>query len=485
MQLLTKSKYLYGLQCPGYLWTLFNKPDNIPEVTEQDEARMEQGTQIGELAQSLFPEGIKVPSEPFKENLEKTESLLKEKKPLFEAGFIHNNCFSRADILVPVGNEWDIVEVKSGGSIKEINLHDVSFQKYCYEGKGLKIRNCYLMHLNTKYVKNGEIKPEELFVKEDITEEVNNLMKDIQSNINHMFDIINSNSCPKVQNGECCKLPSESLLGTCWDFLPEDNVFTLYNSNKKSLGLYDQGILSIKDIPDSFKLNAKQLIQKECERNGKDHIDKKGIKEFLDKLTYPLYYLDFETFNTALPMFDNTRPYQQIPFQFSLHIVNENNKIEHHSFLFDGQYDPREEFFLELKRLLGDKGSIIVYNQPFEKMILRELSLIFVKEKKWFENLNNRILDLLIPFRNFSYYNPKQYGSNSIKKVLPVLTGNSYSDMDIGDGGTASFKFMNITFDNVSEEERAKIREDLEKYCCLDTEGMIWIVEKLREMVGF
>ena len=196
-------------------------------------------------------------------------------------------------------------------------------------------------------------------------------------------------------------------------------------------------------------------------------------------------YLDFETFSGAIPLFDGTRPYQQIPFQFSLHVVDKDNATaRHYSFLADGTGDPRSEFISSLKRVLGASGSIVVYNQIFEKGVLRSLATMFPEYKDWVEKMNDRIIDLLAPFRSFHYYDARQKGSASIKRVLPVLTGTSYDHLDISDGMNASLAFLDIISNSDSEEGRIKIREDLEKYCALDTEGMIWIVDKLKELTN-
>ncbi len=483
-KILTKSKYLAGLQCPRYLYALIHEKEKIPEPDDSAKFILDQGTEVGELATKLFPDGIDLSKEDFNENLKKSKEFLKEKRPLFEAGFLYNNCFSRADILVPVGDEWDIIEVKSGTQVKEENVHDVSFQKYCYEGEGLKIRKCFLLHLNKDYVKEGEINTNKLFKKDDITSEVNTLMKDIKRRIDILFEVINSNFCPEVQIGPKCKSPYTCPLSECWDFLPENHVFHLYRGGKKSLQLFEEGIHAIGDIPDNFKLNGKQGIQKKCEKNNEIYINKENIKKFMNDLTYPLYYLDFETFSTAVPMFNGLRPYSQIPFQFSLHVVkSEGEKLDHYEFLYSGNEDPRKEFVEELKKVLGEEGSIIVYNQSFEISRLKELAEQFPEYKDWVESVVGRIVDLLIPFRNFDYYNPIQKGSASIKKVLPAVTGKSYDGMEIADGGSASVGFFNANYKNSSATEKDKTRKDLLKYCELDTLAEVMIVDKLKEIV--
>jgi hypothetical protein len=182
-------------------------------------------------------------------------------------------------------------------------------------------------------------------------------------------------------------------------------------------------------------------------------------------------------------MFDDIRPYQQVPFQFSVHIVKEKEaKPEHVMFLADGKDDSRKEFAKKLKDALGKDGSIVVYNQSFEKRILNELAVSFPKYESWVESTCDRIIDLLVPFRSFYYYNPKQQGSASIKAVLPAVTGKSYEGMEIADGGTASIAFIKSTYEEINQNEKDRLRNALEKYCSLDTEGMIWIIEELEKL---
>jgi len=479
MSLLTKSKYLIGLQCPKHLWLVFHDPKKISEASISDKFKFKQGDEVGELAKQLFPEGIDLPVDDFIKNLEESEKALKEKKPLFEAGFEFENCFSRADILVPVGNEWDIIEVKSGTKVKDVNVHDVSFQKYVYENKGMKIRKCFLLHLNNEYVRKGDVDINKLFVKEDISSEVEEHIQDIKERIEELFSVINSKEMPKTPLGKQCKDPYQCPVCHCWEHLPENHVFKLYRGGKLSYELYEGGIETIGDIPEDIKLSDKQGIQRDCEVEGKIHVHKEKIKHFLKTLNYPHYYLDFETFSTAVPKFDGTKPYSQVCFQFSLHVVKkECDEPEHFEFLYDSSEDHREEFTLALKKVLGDKGSVIVYNQSFEINRLKELGEQFPEHKDWVDGVLTRIVDLLIPFRNFSYYNPKQQGSASIKKVLPALVGKSYAGMDIADGGTASVEFFNMAYENGRD-----VRESLLKYCELDTLAEVWIVEKLKEII--
>ena len=247
--------------------------------------------------------------------------------------------------------------------------------------------------------------------------------------------------------------------------------------------LWEQGILSIKDIPDDIPLSRQQQIQKECVMTGNVHVEKEEIRQFLNKLEYPLYYLDFETVGPAIPVYDGTRPYQDMPFQFSLHVVEtDGSEPVHHSFLAEGIEDPRPQILRELQRLLGSEGSIIAYNSGFEEGVLNELVEAFPEYMSWLGGILTRVVDLLFPFTNFHYYSASQKDTASLKKVLPAVTGRGYEEMGIGAGMDASIAYGRIMYGNATEDEIAKVRADLLKYCKLDTEGMIWVVDKLKEL---
>jgi hypothetical protein len=480
-RLLSKSKYMNGMQCLKYLWLVCNDPSKIPEVDASTQHIFDQGHLVGELAKQLYPEGINIPHDNFILNLNRAKESLKERKPLFEAGFMVNGIFARMDILNPAGTDaWDIIEVKSSTSIKDENIQDITFQKYCLEKSGLKINKCFLAFINNQYVKNGNIDPACFFTIQEITDEVLVASEGIQDRIQSMVEAIALRECPEMPVGSFCSSPYDCPVTICWKELPENNIFSLYQGGKKCFDLFYAGIRHLCEIPDDYKLNASQKIQKSCDISGKPHINKAAIKDFLTTIKSPIHYLDFETINPAVPLFDGTRPYQKIPFQFSLHIVGENGGIKHYGYLAEGTSDPRPAFLTELKNHIGPTGSIVTYNQSFEEGILRDLASAFPEYNDWVSQVCDRMVDLLEPFRNFYYYNPGQNGSASIKSVLPAITGKGYDILPIADGDSASRAFLNVTYTDVSEEECSQVRGDLEKYCGLDTKGMVWIVEKLQ-----
>ena len=435
-----------------------------------------------------------IPTQDFDENLKRTKKLLQERKPLFEAGFNFETedgqIFARIDILRPVGKDkWDIIEVKSGTKIKDINIHDVSFQKYVCEKGGIKVNKCILCHINSDYVLHGKINPNELFILEEVDDQVSDLYGGVGDKIKELFEVVKLSECPRITCKDILNTEySNVAIDDFYDSLPEENVFQLYRIfTKKALELYEQGIIQIKDIPSAYKLNDKQKIQKACSEKGCTHVDKAEISKFIKRLVYPLYYLDFETYNTVLPIFEGTKPYQQIPFQFSLHIVESPGaKPKHISFLADGKEDPRPKFIQTLKDNLGETGSIVVYNEGFEKRILRECCEALPEFESWCGGILNRVIDLLTPFREFHFYHPKQSGSASIKKVLPIFSQDvNYHDLIIQNGEDASLSYLRSHVGGeVSPEEKKKIREALEKYCELDTYAEIVLVDELEKMCG-
>ena len=482
-RLLSKSKYMNGLQCPKLLWLIYNDKEKVPGPNEATQAVFDQGHQVGELAKRLFPGGIDVPCEDFKDNLKQTPKYMAERKPVFESGFMVEGIFCRPDILKPVeSGKWDMVEVKSSTKVKPENIQDVAFQRHVCRKAGLDINKCYLAHINNQYVRDGEYDPQQLFTIEDITDEVEEAARGIDERIERMFEIIASPKCPDMPVGCHCKEPYECAVQVCWDELPKHNIFNLYYGGKKCFEMFNQGIFFVKDIPANHKLNNKQKIQQWCEINGKPHIDGESIRHFMQDVQYPVHYLDFETINPGLPLYDGTKPYQRIPFQFSMHMDNGKGELEQHAFLAEGQADPRLEFLNRLKKSIEPSGSIMVYNQAFEESVLKELAEAFPEYNEWVDSVRVRLVDLLKPFQNFHYYHPDQSGSASIKHVMPAMTGEGYEGLGIAEGGAASRAFLDATFGNLPEDQCKQIRTDLEKYCGRDTEGMAWILEKLKKV---
>jgi hypothetical protein len=484
---ISKSTFLSGLQCGKLIWYRYNAKDQIPAPDEAQQAIFDQGHEVGELAKSLFPDGIEIGEgiTDLEETLRLTKEAVKLRKPLFEAAFAANGGYFRVDILNPVSEDrWDIIEVKSTTSLKDVHLNDLAFQAWVLTHAGFKIRRTILMHINPDFVRQGTVDPARFFVPEDVTNPVSSLSQGVEDELSGMFKIIRQKEHPNIQIGPHCDDPYTCPLHEhCWSFLPAANVFTLYRGGKKSLTLFEQGIYDLAEIPEDFQLTDNQEIQRTAQLTGKAHIDRPALAAFLKQFEYPVSFLDFETFGTAIPLVNQSRPYQQIPFQFSLHVLrSENAGLEHHQFLAEGARDPRPEFIRQLKTVLPENGSVITYNASFETSRLEEMAELLPEFEPWVKQIKSRVVDLLLPFRGFRYYHPDQHGSASIKAVLPVLVGRDYQNLTIQEGGTASREYLRVTFTDVSAAERNRVRSALEAYCGQDTMGMVWIMENLKKL---
>ena len=487
---LSKSTFLMGRQCSKLLWFRYNAKDQIPAPDEATQAVFDQGNEVGALAHQLFPGGIEIDTAPgdFDGAIRRTNEALKLRRPIYEATFAHGGGYARVDILVPVaGHAWDLVEVKSTTSLKEdVHLPDIAFQAYVLTGAGIKLRKCFLAHINGEFVRRGEINPQKFFTLEDVTKPVSAMTRDIEEQIEAMQRVIRAKAHPEIQIGPHCSNPySCPLQNRCWSFLPEASVFTLYRGGAKGFALLQQGIQKLADIPADVTLSDNQSIQRAALLAGQPHIDRPALAAFLGQIEHPVSYLDFETIGTAIPLFDGVRPYQQIPFQYSLHIRRRANaKPEHRSFLAEGTADPRPEFMRQLRADLPDTGSVVAYNASFEISRLKECCELLPKFKPWLRKVTPRVVDLLLPFRGFRYHHPDQNGSNSMKAVLPALTGQGYEKLAIQEGGAASREFLRVTFGDVTAAERRRVRQALEEYCALDTLGMVQIVDRLKRLTA-
>jgi len=475
---ISKTSFLAGCQCSKLLWKKINQPEDFPEVDEAKQAIFDQGHRVGDLAKSLYPGGIEVGEGVVKRSsvVEETSSLLDRRVPLYEAAFAFDGGFARVDILVPDGNSaWRIVEVKSGTRVKDENLLDVAFQLQVCQGAGLKISRCVLMHVDNTYVRKGVIDPSGLLIEEDVTTAAMELLPGIPARLKELRTTAALPTCPEVAIGPHCTKPYGcDLRGSCWAFLPKYPVTDLYNDRKgQCWNLLEAGIHAMKDIPDPRSLNAKQQIQFKTAHSGEHHVASQGLKIWLKKLKWPIAFFDIETASSAFPFYDGTRPYQQVPFQFSLHVQQKRGgNLIHHEFLASGSRDPRPAFLQALMDCLPSKGTILAFNSSFERTCLLKCASDF-PEHEWAATILDRLHDLLVPFRQFWYYHPDQHGSASIKNVLPVMIGSDYSHLAIQDGQAAARAFAQAEFGKVTPDERAQIRQDLLDYCRLDTQAMV------------
>jgi hypothetical protein len=484
---LSKSLILKGLQCHKALWLAKHPPAfELPERPEL-QARFELGTEVGLLAQQLFPGGTEVPYAGLAvtEQVARTRELIAAGAPvIYEASFAFDGIFVKVDILVRDGRRWQVHEVKMGTAVKQVNLDDVAIQHYVLTGCGLEVARSCLVHIDNRYVRDGAIEVGRLFAAEEVTGEVLARQAALPELIAGMRRTLGGTGEPEIDIGPWCTDPYEcDFIPYCWRHIPEDSVFDLRGRGVDKFALYNQGIVRLEDVPPDA-LNAAQRFQLEATLDKRDVTDAPAIGAFLGSLWYPLCHLDFETFDTPIPPFDGTRPYQKIPFQYSLHIERRPGAApEHFEYLSPPKVDPRRELAERLLAEIPEGACVLTYNQAFEKSVLRDLAAIFPDLAESLQTRIEHIRDLMLPFKKRHLYRWPMRGSYSIKKVLPALVPElSYQGLSVADGGMAMLAYHEMCAAQ-DPERTAEIRRDLLAYCALDTWAMVRILGELRKMV--
>ncbi|MBU1100180.1 MAG: DUF2779 domain-containing protein [Bacteroidetes bacterium] len=483
---LSKSSFIKGLQCEKHLYLYKHHYELMDTLSEIQKAVFSRGTNIGILAQKLFPEGIDTSPRDVRQTskaVEQTDQFIKNGASiLYEAAFIYDEVMVYCDIISLHEGKWQIFEVKSSTGISETYLWDAAVQYYVLRGAGYEIEDISIVYINNEYVRQGEVNLDEFFTVESVLADIQSLLPVVQQNVRKFKGVLNRPEMPDIEIGEYCTNPYRcSFFNYCWKKIPENSVFDISNMHfKKKMELYRDGIIKLDDIPNDYPLSKNYKIQVDAFKSGESLINKEAIKEFLEDFEYPLYFMDFESFQPAIPLYDNSKPYQQIPFQYSVHILTEPDaELKHYEFLADPNEEPRKPFIEHLLHDLGDHGSIVVYNKSFEIGRLNEIVRDFPEHLEAIERIVERIVDLMVPFQKKYYYKPEMQGSYSIKYVLPALLPElSYENMEIGDGATASVSYELLReMDDMFEIE--KIRNNLLEYSKLDTYAMVRIYQKL------
>ena len=487
---LSKSQYIRALQCHKSLWLYKHKPELRDTPDTQTESLFETGYQVGDLAKQLFPNGIEIEfdSENFDGMIQKNKKLIEDGVSIiYEATFKEDGIFAMADILVRNGDAWDIYEVKASMEVKEYHLNDIAIQWYALS-KTLQLNRAYIIHINNKYIRNGELNIYELLKRADVTEEVLQRQEDIPQQL-EAIKIMLSGDEPDISIGKHCFDPFEcDFREYCWKHIPKENsIFDISYAMGKQWKLLEMGVYSIDEIPEDFNFGARAAMQIQHHKSKEIKVDKEKIKEFLETIKYPINFFDFETFQEAVPRFNKQRPYAQIPFQYSLHILHEDGKLEHKEFLGDENKDPREELINQMLNDITSNGSIIAFNQSFEIAQIKNLAEFMPSKKKELLALVDRFVDLAYPFQHKHYYHPNFKGKYSIKVVLPTLFPHNdelnYKKLgSIQNGGDAMDTFAKLHLLK-NKTQKDVIRKDLLDYCHLDTLAMVRIWEYLHNLI--
>lgn len=496
---LSKSKYCEIHQCPKIAWLQKNKPEEY--ISDENVlSRMESGNKVGDLAMGIFGDFREVTAfDATGEKLDLQEMIYATQKEMAagtsvicEASFEYEGLYCAVDILKAKNDGWEIYEVKSSTHIKPIYIADIAYQKYVLEKSGVNVTGTFLININSNYVFDGTLDLRRLFTINDVSKDVDLQISNVPFDIAAAENIINSVTEPVFPISERCRDPYMcGFWKYCTKELPEHSVFDLYRmASCKKFDYYKRGIVSYEDLlKDGSVKNKHQLRQMQFEVNDakEPYVDKTGVMSFLNTLSYPIYFLDFESMQPVVPQFIGTKPYAQIPFQYSLHYIEyEGAPLEHKEFLAESGSDPRRELALSLCRDIPLNVCVTAYNKSFECGRIKELAEAFPDLSFHLMNIHDNIHDLLTPFQSGFYYNRNMGGSYSIKSVLPALFPDDptldYHNLEGVHNGSEAMSIFPLIAE-MPQKEQEQARKNLLKYCELDTLAMVKVWEKLKESI--
>ncbi|MGD9562945.1 MAG: DUF2779 domain-containing protein [Pyrinomonadaceae bacterium] len=469
--MLTKNSYLEYLRCPQEFWLNFHHPaETEKELTLEQEDRRQAGFEVLQLAKKM--------------------SIFSGSNGLveFHRIFATEHIKTSTDITVTdrATRDLSIYEVKSGASVKDEHVDDVAFQKMAAEMLGHTVAKTYVITVDTAYTRNGEIDPDRLLKIHDVTSEVAAKHDETIKNTKAAIDHLKTQPGPELKL-HCAEKLDCGFIRYHFADIPVYNVTHIARlKHEKCADLIGRGILDIRDVPADFPLTGNQRKQVEAARAAEPAIDRAGIRSELDSLTYPLHFLDYESFMHAVPKFDGTRPYQQMVFQYSLHTIEQPGAEPVHSFHLsrnDGAFPPREIAESLHQRLAGQLGTVVVWNASFERKRNEEMAVMFPDLADLFLEMNDNLFDLETIFSKGLYLHAGFLGKTSIKNVRPVLYPKaSYRDLDIPDGTTAAIRWYQMAAKHVNAPEAQNIYDALCQYCHLDTLAMVEIFNVLRDL---
>lgn len=478
---MSKSRLLSHQQCPKRLWLETFRPE-LADADGGSMASMAAGNTVGEVARDLFPGGVLIEGDDLRQAISDTRQVLatQPRVPVYEATFQHDGVLVRADILVPErGGAYHLIEVKSATSVKDYYLNDVAVQASVTEAAGVRLRRIQIAHIDNGFVYPGGEQYDGLFHYVDVADSVRALKPQVPEWIAAARRTLAGDE-PEVTPGEqCCSPFACPFINHCAPQDPEAFPVEVLPriSGKAVAALKAQGFTDIRDIPHGVLTNDKHERVRQVTRSGRRFLDREATSARMAELTYPRYFMDFETLNPAIPLWANSRPYQQIPFQWSCHVQGRNGELRQEAYLATGEEDPRREFAESLIRTVRTRGPILVYNAAFEVSRLRELAAHFPDLEDALLRIIERVVDLL-PLARDHYYHPAMRGSWSIKAVLPTIAPElSYDSLDVADGGDAQQAFLEILHPDTSDTRREECRVNLLAYCERDTLAMVRLAD--------
>ncbi len=494
-----KTIYREYLACPKNAWLRLHKKDVLQDffaLSAFEQGILDKGNLAESWAQQLFPQAILIDKHGNDAAL-LTQSHIEQKTPiLFQATFYHDKFLVRNDVLEynATSGKWKLYEIKGKNSLEETSdendhIEDATFQAIVLQEKGIELEDIFIIHLNKDYVRIHDIDINELFIISNITDKVKEReprtrIRMQQAKIDLLQNEQEALACNCIYKGRSTHCKS---FGYSHAYVPAVSVHDIARINQKKLTpLINANILNIDDIPDNFELTDIQKNQVNAYKFKKLIFDSIAIKHELDKLVYPLYFLDYESYSSPIPLFNGFTPYQQLPFQFSLYVLTDtDSEPAHYEYLHEFNSDPSEIIIKKLMDLIGHVGSIIVWHKSFEQMINNGLGERHPEYEAFLQNLNNRFFDLEEIFKKQHYVAAGFNGKTSIKNILPVLVPElSYATLGIQDGGAASEKWFAMLGATLTETEKNEIANNLRQYCQLDTYAMYKILQHLSHKIN-
>jgi len=496
---ISKTTFLDFLFCPKNLWLKMHKPELLSQFTmsEYEQHLLEEGNEVERYARKLFPSGVEVQAYGALGVIQ-TEELLKEKGVIFQATFIIDGFLARNDVLEydKESGKWNLYEVKGTSAVHEggkdkNHLDDLAFQASILRRANVAVGKCFVIHLNNKYVLQGELDLQQLFTIEDVTGKVMERLQTVEAQMETALDYLQQDKEP-VGGCECLYVGRSNHCTTFAYSNPQVPGYSIHDlsrigsSKKKLMQLVESKTFDLLEVPQDMELSDIQLNQIAVHRRGTPMIDVEGIRSELEPLPYPLYFFDYETLAPAVPMFNGYTPYQRIPFQFSLHILHEKGgELEHVEYLHMECSDPAEEIIKLLDKHILPGGTLVSWNKSFEAGVNKEMAERLPHYAPILERLNGMLYDLKDVFSKQYYVHPAFKGSVSIKKVLPALVPElNYAELDIHGGAQASDSWRTMLKPDTMQEEKDLIAKSLKIYCGLDTFAMYKIWEHLQELIA-
>ena len=486
--LITKSKFIAGVQCLKRLYLTVHAPELAAQTDELDQAIIEQGREVGLLAKQMFPGGVVVDAINREQAIRATRELIEnpEVPAIFEGAFEHRGVFVRVDILQRRRDQrWRLIEVKSSTAAKDHHLDDIAIQHRVVTRSGVDLAASCLAHVSRDYVhEGGPIDVHRFFKIRNLTGQVERAQRELSLQLRSEFRVLAMPEAPHIPVGRQCSNPFTcEFFDHCNPPIPDDHILRLPRIHASTVAkLVALDIQSIHEIPEHYPLTGRLRRACTAVQMGEPWYSPE-IREELSKLKYPLYFADFETVNPALPRFARMRPYDQIPFQWSVNVQRQPSTApEHFEFLATDRSDPRQAFISALCDVLGDRGGIVVYSQQFEMQRLSDLASWLPEFSGRINKIQRRLWDLLPIVRNHVYH-PAFGSSYSLKSVLPALVPEmTYEGMEVADGKAAGLAWESLIIGDCSEAECQRKQKALLDYCGQDTLGMVRLVEKLQRV---